>query len=112
MSMIASITSIQLKSPFKLLAFYRSVLPTVKQLQSGPCVQFRTKGFWTRHYTISLWNNTEEMRAFATSGAHLDAMKKRKQVATEVRTISIQTDTLPEWKTALAHLEKGKVLKF
>jgi hypothetical protein len=39
-------------------------------------------------------------------------MKKSKNIAKEIRTITIDADKLPDWKTALTLLEKGKVYKF
>ena len=47
---------------------------------------FKKRGVWTKHYTMSLWKNEEEMKAFALSGAHLEAMKNlRLNEAQQVR---------------------------
>lgn len=110
--MKATITSIELKGPLKFFALSAEALKILKQLKSADTVDFKKRGIWTKHYTMSLWKNEEDMRAFATSGAHLEAMKKSKNIAKEIRTITIDADKLPDWKTALSLLEKGKVFKF
>lgn len=64
------------------------------------------------HYTMTLWNSDAELKEFAKSGAHLEAMKKSKNIAKEIRTITIDTDSLPSWKEAKKLLENGKVFKY
>lgn len=106
------ITSIELRGPFKFFALSASALKILKQLKATNSLDFKKRGLWTKHYTMSLWNNEQEMRAFAMSGAHLEAMKTSKKIAKEIRTITIDADKLPDWKTALELLEKGKILKY
>ncbi len=110
--MKVTITSIELKGPFKFFALSVQALQILKQLKTTNCKDFRKKGFWTTHYTMTLWNNTEEMSAFAKSGAHLEAMKKSSKMAKEIRTITIDADALPSWKEAKQLLEKGKVIRY
>ena len=110
--MKATITSIELKGPLKFFALSSSALKITKQLRASEYKAFKKKGFWTKHYTMTLWNNEEELKAFAHSGAHLDAMKLSRQIAKEIRTITIETDVLPSWKEGQQLLEKAKVLKF
>ncbi len=110
--MKATITSIALKGPFKFFALSSKALSIIKQLKSSNCKDFKKKGVWTKHYTMTLWNNENELNAFAKSGAHLEAMKSSSQIAKEIRTITIDTDTLPDWDTAINLLEKAKVYKY
>ena len=110
--MKVTITSIELKGPLKFFALSSSALKILKQLKSANSVGFKKKGLWTKHYTMSMWKNEEDMRAFATSGAHLEAMKTSKKIAKEIRTVTIEADQFPDWKTAIALLAKGKVFKF
>ncbi|HNL08662.1 MAG TPA: hypothetical protein PKH93_13885, partial [Chitinophagales bacterium] len=93
--MKATITSIELKGPLKFFALSATALSIIKQLKATNCKDFKKKGIWTKHYTMTLWNNESELKEFAKSGAHLDAMKKSKQMAKEIRTITIDTETLP-----------------
>jgi heme-degrading monooxygenase HmoA len=59
---------------------------------------------------MTLWNNESDLREFSKSGAHLAAMKNGSQIAKEIRTITIETDTLPNWKEAMRLLEEGNVI--
>ncbi|MGH1337876.1 MAG: DUF3291 domain-containing protein [Aureispira sp.] len=110
--MRATITSIELKGPFKFFLLSIKALHIIKQLRTTNCKQFKKRGFWTIHYTMTLWNNEEELQAFAKSGAHLAAMKASQTLAKEIRTITIDATDLPNWKDAKQLLEKGKVLTF
>lgn len=110
--MKATITSIELRGPLKFFALSSKALGIIKQLRATQCREFKKRGFWTRHYTMTLWNNESELKDFARSGAHSKAMKSSKVLAKEIRTITIDTDTLPSWAEAMKHLENAKVLKF
>jgi len=110
--MIASITSIELNGPLKFFALSRSALKIIRQLRTTKCVKFKKQGIWTKHYTMSLWNSEEEMVAFARMGAHLEAMKRSKDIAKEIRIITIETEQLPSWKEAKRLLENGKVIQY
>lgn len=110
--MKATITSIELRGPLKFFALSANALKILKQLKTSNSVDFKKRGIWTKHYTMSLWNNEQEMRAFATSGAHLEAMKLSAKIAKEIRTVTIDADKLPDWKTAFELLENGKVYKY
>jgi hypothetical protein len=61
---------------------------------------------------MTLWNNENELKEFARSGAHLEAMKISKQIAKEIRTITIDADNLPNLKEAKKLLEKVKVITY
>lgn len=106
------ITSIELRGPLKFFALSASALKILKQLKATNSLDFKKRGIWTKHYTMSLWNNEQEMRDFAMSGAHLEAMKTSKKIAKEIRTITIEADKLPDWKAAIELLESGKVIKY
>jgi hypothetical protein len=110
--MKVTITSIELKGPLKFFALSTKALGIIKQLKATKCKDFKKCGLWTKHYTMTLWNNESELREFALSGAHLDAMKKSKDIAKEIRTITIDIDSLPSWDEAKRLLENAKVLKF
>jgi hypothetical protein len=110
--MKATITSIELKGPLKFFALSANALNIIKQLKATNYKDFKKRGIWTKHYTMTLWNNESELKEFAKSGAHLEAMKKSKQIAKEIRTITIDTDTLPSWDEAKKLLENAKVFTF
>lgn len=99
------ITCIELRSPFSFFALSRMALDISRQLKKSRCVQFRKKGFWTKHYTMTLWQNEEDMREFAHSGDHLKAMKVAGTLAREIRTVALTVDELPKWDRAIGLLE-------
>ena len=110
--MKVTITSIELKGPFKFFLLSYQALQIGKQLKATHYKDFKTRGFWTKHYTMTLWNNETELKAFATSGAHLEAMKRSREIAKEIRTYTYDADKLPSWKEAKMLLNKAKVMKF
>ena len=74
---------------------------------------YRSKGFWTKHYTMSGWDSPEPMKAFARSGAHLEAMKPSGALAKEIKTLVLEAPVFPSWKEAQQALdENGKSRAF
>ena len=110
--MKVTITSIELKGPLKFFVLSSQALKIIRQLKATNCKDFKKRGFWTKHYTMTLWNDEQELKDFAKSGAHLEAMKISSNIAKEIRTLTIDSDTLPKWNEAKALLEKGKVYTF
>lgn len=112
--MKVTITSIELKSPFHFFALSLRAFRIIKQLQSTKgIVQKKTRGFWTKHYTMTLWEDEMSLKAFAKSGAHLDAMKISKDLAREIRTFTYEANQLPGWSEAKTHLRSnGRVMVF
>jgi heme-degrading monooxygenase HmoA len=110
--MKATITSIELKGPFQFFALSARAYSIMKQLKGTNYKDFKKRGVWNKHYTMTLWNSEEELRAFSNSGPHLEAMKRSKEMAKEIRTITIDADVLPSWREAKKLLEKAKVIKF
>jgi len=107
--MKATITSIQLKGPFKFFALSARAMRIIRQLKASNCKDFKKTGIWTTHYTMTLWKSEEELRDFAASGAHLQAMKASGEIAKEIRTITIDADRLPNWAEAKRLLQEAKV---
>lgn len=110
--MKVTITSIELKGPFKFFMLSARAFKIMGQMKATNCKGFQKRGFWTTHYTMTLWENEAELKAFAKSGAHLEAMKKSAEMAKEIRTYTYDSDQLPSWKEAFKLLEKGKVIRF
>lgn len=107
-----TITSLTLKGPFHFFALSAKALRITRQLKSTQCKQFKKQGFWTTHYTMTLWNSEQELKDFAKSGAHLEAMKTSKEIAKEIRTLTIDGDQLPSWKVARELLSKVTPIGF
>lgn len=110
--MKVTITSIELKGPLKFFALSSKAFRILKQLKATECRDFKKKGVWTKHYTMTLWDSEEALQAFAKNGAHLQAMKDSQQIAKEIRTLTIDATKLPNWKEAISLLETAKVMRF
>lgn len=110
--MKVTITLIELKGPFKFFLLSILAIKIVKQLKATNCKAFKNRGFWTKHYTMTLWSSEKELKDFAASGAHLEAMKSSKKIAKEIKTITIEAIKLPNWSEAKQLLTQGKVIKF
>ncbi|QCK16650.1 DUF3291 domain-containing protein [Mangrovivirga cuniculi] len=110
--MKATITSIKLKKPWHFFVLSKMALRIFKQLKTTKCKQYKSTGFWTLHYTMTLWEEESDMKEFAKSGAHLEAMKRSSNIASEIHTITINAKNLPTWKEAKLLLGKGKVLRY
>ena len=113
--MIVTISSIRLKSLWNFFALSRFALQITKQLyKSKGMLKFRKTGLGKLHFTMTLWENEEDMKNFAySSGSHLEFMKKSGEIASELGTYTYSSDVLPDWKTAKQLLaEKGKFMTF
>ena len=110
--MKATITSIELKGPFKFFALSRVALDITRQLKKSNYKAYKKTGLWTKHYTMTLWENERDLKDFASRGAHLEAMKRTAKIAREIRTITIETDSLPNWKKAKELLDNAKIIQF
>lgn len=111
--MLLTITSIELKSPLKFFSLSYNAMKILSQLKQFNCKGIKKYGVWTKHFTMTLWENETDMTNFARDGAHLAAMKKSQDMAKEIRTITIEADELIDWKEARKILSaEGKVLTF
>jgi hypothetical protein len=108
-----TITSIELKGVFKFFILSKHALSIMRQLKTTQCKGFKKRGIWTIHYTMTLWNNEQEMKAFAMSGAHLSAMKISQSIAKEIKILTIDGNEFPKWKDAIHKLNtEGKTLRY
>ncbi|NQY08326.1 MAG: DUF3291 domain-containing protein [Flavobacteriales bacterium] len=73
--MTVSITSITSRSPLKFLALASHAKHVVKQFEASACVNYKIKGVWAKHYTMTLWNNVDDINSFYRNNAHKKAMQ-------------------------------------
>ena len=112
--MIVSITSIRLRSLWKFFSLSWHGLQISRQTRNQKgFLKLRNTGFGYMHYTLTLWETPEDLKAFARSGAHLESMKKSAELATEIRIWSYPAEKLPSWAEARKILhENGKVFRY
>jgi heme-degrading monooxygenase HmoA len=109
-----TITSIKLRSLWDFFSLANYALKIVRQTQKEKgLLAFKKTGIGKVHYTLTAWETEDDLKRFARTGAHLEAMKISAKISTEIRTYTYSTDKIPNWKEAKSLLEsKGKVLTF
>jgi hypothetical protein len=112
MGEIVTITQIKLKSPFHYFKLSLYALGIVKQLKKSDHLAFKKTGFWTNHYTMTLWESKDKMKEFAMSCAHLEAMKSSAKIAKEIKSVTIDGNELPQWNQAKEILSKVKGIHY
>jgi hypothetical protein len=112
--MIITVTSIKLRSVWYYFKLTLLGFKIVKQLKSEKgFIKMKNTGFGYDHYTLSVWRSTDDLKRFSGSGAHAEAMKHTKLIATEIRTYTYNSDSLPNWKEVKKLLAgNSKVLNF
>ena len=112
--MIITVTLIKLRSVWYYFKLTMFAFKIVKQLKSEKgFIEMKNTGFGYDHYTLSVWQTTEDLKRFSRSGAHAEAMKHTKQIATEVKTYTYSSENIPNWKEVKKLLAgNAKVLNF
>lgn len=112
--MVITVTSIKLRNVWYYFKLALLAFRIVKQTKNEKgFIKLKNTGFGYYHYTLSVWESETDLKRFARTGAHSEAMKQSKHLATEIRTYTYSSDVLPDWKQVKALLsEKVKVLNF
>lgn len=112
--MIITITALKLRSLWKFFRLSLHGMRVMKQTKNQKgFIKMKNTGFGYWHYTLSAWENLDDVKNFAKSGAHLEAMKESGTLATEIQIYTYESDKMPDWKVAKELVkEKGRVLKF
>jgi len=100
--MIVSITKIELNSYSKLIPFFKFNSQIIKELKQSKCKEFNLTSnlklkVW---YTMSLWENDNDINDFYRNGTHLEAMKQAKLFSSKIQSNRINNVELIDWKHA------------
>jgi len=100
--MIVSITKIELNSYAKLVAFFKFNGQIINQLKQSECKGYKVTGNWTLKvwYTMTLWENENDIDTFYRTGIHLEAMKQSKKFSSKIQFKRINEVDLISWKKA------------
>lgn len=100
--MIVSITKIELLSYSKLLAFFKFNRQIIKDLQQTNCKKYKVTGNWNLKtwYTMTLWENENDINDFYRNGTHLEAMKQSKTFSSKIESKRKSHYQLMNWKEA------------
>ncbi len=98
--MILSITKIELLSYSKLIEFFKFNGQIINELKESKCKKYKVTGslnlkIW---YTMTLWNNENDINDFYRNGKHLEAMKQSKKFSSKIQSHRIENEVLLSWK--------------
>lgn len=98
--MILSVTKIELNSYSKLIAFFKLNGEITNQLKTSTCKKYKVTGsgnlkVW---YTMTLWENENDLIIFYRNGTHLEAMKQSKKFSSKIQSKRVNTTGLMNWK--------------
>ncbi|MCC7159609.1 MAG: DUF3291 domain-containing protein [Ignavibacteria bacterium] len=112
--LLVTVTSIRLKSVWYFFRLSLFGLKISRQAKSAKgFIKMEKNGFGYDHFTLSVWESEEDINRFARSGKHLEAMRQTGSIASEVRSYTFRTNTLPGWNEVKKLLnDKGKIHKF
>jgi hypothetical protein len=100
-SVYVSITGLRLKGRQHILRFWWHAIQSMAQARSAPGnLKAETRTVRGVHHTLSVWIDENAMRAFLSSGAHREAMKAFRAIATG-RVLGFTTDQPPDWEASL-----------
>lgn len=112
--MNVTVTSLKLRSfwGFFKLSWYGLKISRQAKKEKG-FIAMKNTGFGLLHFTLSQWSTEADLKRFARSGQHLEAMKESAKLATEIQTYTFTSEQLPDWTQAKKMLaEHGKRLTF
>ena len=106
-----SITGLQVRRVWHVPAFWLNALRSMAQARSAPgnisTEARRIKGV---HHTLSVWTDRQAMRAYLTTGAHLEAMRLFPRIATG-KVVGFYAPDIPDWSQVhTIWREKGRVV--
>ena len=95
--MYISITGLKLNGPLSAPRFWWHALRSMTQAQRAPGnLSAEAKRIDGIHHTLTVWNDKAAMRAYLVAGAHMQAMKAFRSVATGA-VLGYEADVVPEW---------------
>lgn len=104
-----SITGLRVKSILHYPRFYWLAITAMSQAQgSVGLIRAGARTINGVHHTLSIWESESSMRTFLLTGAHLQAMRAFKHIATG-KTVGYVTSDWPDWsKVHDIWLRKGR----
>jgi hypothetical protein len=107
--MPVSITKIELNSYTKLFAFLRLNSQIFEQLKKSKCIKYKAIPNWNlkNWYTMSIWNDENDINEFYRNGTHLEAMKQAKFFSSKLKSKRINGLEFPNWKKAIEIIESN-----
>ncbi|MGZ3862834.1 MAG: hypothetical protein ACXVPN_10520 [Bacteroidia bacterium] len=86
----------------KLLSFLKLNGQIIKELKQSNCKKYKFTRSWNLKvwYTMTLWENENEINDFYRKGVHLKAMKKAGTFSSKIQSHRIDNEDLIDWNEA------------
>lgn len=106
-----SITGLKLKSLFHSPRFWWLAIRSMRQaMQASGNISASAQTINGIHHTLTVWKDEAAMRTYLVQGAHLQAMKAFRGIATG-KTIGFFAETPPDWSEVhQIWLERGRIV--
>ncbi len=106
--MLIVATELHVRNFWRFFPFIRHAIKSNKQARQAPgCMHVWVgNGGWRIGYTLTAWQDQDAMLQYRNTGAHKEAMKKTKQLASRIRSMIWEADAVPDWKEAKRKLEE------
>ena len=100
--MLLSITKIELGSYSKLKPFFRFNRAIISELKRSKCTSFKITGSWNfkSWYTMTLWENENDLLQFIASETHLKAMQQSRSFSNNIQLKRLHKNELISWNEA------------
>lgn len=100
--MLLSVTKIELKSYSNLLPFFKLNGQIISELKHTNCKKYKMTGSLNLRvwYTMTLWENENDLNDFYRNGTHLQAMKQARTFSSKIKSYRLSTDDLIKWNEA------------
>ena len=106
--MVIVATELHVRNFWRFFPFIRHAIKSNKQARQAPgCMHVWVgNGGWRIGYTLTAWQDQDAMLQYRNTGAHKEAMKKTKQLASRIRSMIWEADAVPDWKAAKGRLKE------
>lgn len=92
-----SITGLQVRRVWHIPSFWSIAMKSMVQARNAPGnISADARTINGVHHTLSVWTNKDAMRAYLTTGPHLEAMRLFPSIATG-KVVGYQTNRIPDW---------------
>ncbi len=99
-NMLLSLTKIELNSYAKFFTFFKFNGQIINELKGSKCKKYKITGSWNLKswYTMTLWENEEDLTTFYRSGTHLEAMKQASLFSSKIQVRRLKSNDFISWK--------------
>jgi hypothetical protein len=92
-----SITGLQVRRVWHVPSFWLHAIKSMKQARSAPGnISAGARTINGVHHTLSVWTSKDAMRAYLTTGPHLDSMRLFPRIATG-KVVGYPAQQAPDW---------------